>query len=340
MSLRGWIGTVTGGWRRLNRLHDLHQAVTAHLAILPVAGAQLRDASRQVEQAVSRVSGNFERMVECAKAGANQASELMGATGSGSGSSGGVQAMLVTSRKTFEDLLVDIVQDGQVCTRLVNRLDSLESDMHSIVRTLADVDRISFGNTILALNARIEAVHVGERGQGFELIAQELWTQARRSEEITGGIRETIKHLAGEAKAAMAEVSKMACADHQRIAALEQEVTNALNGLEGAHSEMQNSLSSTGGRNATLQGEIAQAIETLQFEDRVNQRIGHIVDALESMHADIAGSLDGNGAGGSSHASVAAGLASTYTMEAERAVHAAILGEAQAAEQLSDVEIF
>jgi len=342
VSARAWIGIVKGGWRRFRRMAELQQAVAAHLPVLPVAGAQLRDASRQAEQAIAQVGGNFERMVECARASVAQASQLMGAGGVGDGPAGGVEAMLATSRKTLEELLVRIVEDGQVCTKLVERMDSLERDMQKIVRTLADVDRISFGNTILALNARIEAVHVGERGQGFELIAQELWTQARRSEEITEGIRGTIRQLAGDAKEAMAEIGSMACADRSRIAALQQEVREALDRFEGAHADMQRSLAEAGERSETLSGEIARAVQTMQFQDRVSQRIEHIVEALESMQAAISQPLDRAAPpGGAAPPSAAASLlANSYTMDAERAVHAAVLGGAPAADSLSEVEIF
>ena len=114
MSVRAWIGIVTGGWGRLKRLVELQEAVEAHLRVLPVAGAQLRDASRQVEQAVAQVGGNFERMVACAREGVNQASQLIGDGGSDGGVAGGMESMLATSRKTLEDLLVRIVADGQV----------------------------------------------------------------------------------------------------------------------------------------------------------------------------------------------------------------------------------
>lgn len=342
MNTPAWLRMLAGGWRRRKGLLVLQDAVQAHLPVLPVVSAQLRDTSRQVEQAVAQVSGNFERMVECAREGVNQASQLIGAGSSGGGTAGGVEAMLATSRQTLDGLLVRIVQDGQVCTKLVERMDSLERDMQTIVRSLADVDRISFGNTILALNARIEAVHVGERGQGFELIAQELWTQARRSEEITEGIRGTIRQLAADAKAAMTEIGEMACADHERIAALQQEVRGALDRFETVHTDMQRSLAEAGGRSEALSGEITRAVQAMQFQDRVSQRIGHIVEALESMQAALAGPLGPAQAGDPSPQSAAAGfLSSSYTMDSERSVHAAALGESPAAEeQLSDVEIF
>src|SRR6202044_1157417 len=123
-----------------------------------------------------------------------------------------------------------------------------ERDMDWIVRALADVDKIAFGNTILALNAKIEAAHIGERGAGFEMVAQELWTQARKSQEITEGIRTTILRLAGDAKAAETEIGEMACSDRDRITALQVQVQGALDRLERAHGDMCQSVAQAGGR--------------------------------------------------------------------------------------------
>jgi methyl-accepting chemotaxis protein len=346
VSLKAWIFAL-GGWRRGKRLEELREQVAAHLPLLPVVSAQLRDANRQVEQAVAKVGANFGRMAERAREGANEASRILGGVPESSGGSPvmGIDGLLSSSRATLEDLLSRIVRDGEVCHKLAGRMDSLERHMGHIVKALADVDRISFGNTILALNAKIEAAHMGERGQGFELVAQELWIQSQRSNQITEGIRATIAGLAGDAKSAMAEVGDMACADRDRIRTLERQVQDALGRLERAHQDMQESVAEGSERNEALAGEIAGAVETMQFQDRVSQQIGHIVEALESMRAAVAVPLGGLGgdprdphARGSEAARL---LAGSYTMEAEREVHATALGEQAAGEMaLSDVEIF
>ena len=350
MSLKAWIFAL-GGWRRGKRLEELREQVAAHLPLLPVVSAQLRDANRQVEQAVAKVGANFGRMAERAREGANEASRILGGVPESSGGSPvmGIDGLLSSSRATLEDLLSRIVRDGEVCHKLAGRMDSLERHMGHIVKALADVDRISFGNTILALNAKIEAAHMGERGQGFELVAQELWIQSQRSNQITEGIRATIAGLAGDAKSAMAEVGDMACADRDRIRTLERQVQDALGRLERAHQDMQESVAEGSERNEALAFPASSAgpavLVALQFQDRVSQQIGHIVEALESMRAAVAVPLGGLGgdprdphARGSEAARL---LAGSYTMEAEREVHATALGEQAAGEMaLSDVEIF
>jgi hypothetical protein len=136
VSFRVWLHTLAGGWRRRKRLEDLGEAVTAHFNVLPVASAQLRDTNRQVEQAVAQVGTNFERMVEGAREGANQASRLVGSGGESADGPAGVGGLLSASRTTLEDLLTRIVRDSEVCRKLVERMDALERDMGQVVREI------------------------------------------------------------------------------------------------------------------------------------------------------------------------------------------------------------
>jgi methyl-accepting chemotaxis protein len=349
--LTGWLRGLPVAWQRRWRAQQLQHSVVLHLDVLPVASAQLREVSRQVEQAVSQVGGNFEKMVESARQGVNEASRLVGAAGESRNASLGIGAILSNSRTTLEDLLARIVRDSDVCANLVTQMDSLKTDMGRIVGALADVDRISFGNTILALNAKIEAAHLGEYGQSFELVAEEISFQAARSETITDGIRATIARLAEDVRAALRNIGEMACADHASIFALQHQTRKALDDLEQTHRAMQQSLSESGERNEALAASIVGAVQSLQFQDRVSQQIEHIVGALESMQESMVTSLDGlsGHAGNDISQSVAADrLARSYTTDGERSVHVAVLGgtgsfgEGAPSEQqdLSDIELF
>ncbi len=94
-----WFRILAGGWGRRKRLEELRDVVESHLPILPVVDAQLRDTNQQMEQAVCQVGANFQRMVERAREGVNEASRLVGAEGC---EAGGVGELLSNSRTTLE----------------------------------------------------------------------------------------------------------------------------------------------------------------------------------------------------------------------------------------------
>ena len=340
MSFPAWLR-----WSSRGRLEQLKDAVASHLNVLPVANAQLLDTNRHVERAVAQVGRSFERMAESARQGTNEASRLVGASDKAvAGAAGGVGELLASSRTTLGDLLDRVMRDGEVCRELVERMDAVERDIGQIMRGLAEVDRISFGNTILALNAKIEAAHMGERGQGFEIVAQSLWAQSQQSEQITKQIRTAIQRLATNARDAGSAIGGMASADQARTKALHEQVHGALDRLRQAHDDAQQVVADGEVRNHALTEEIAAAVQAMQFQDRVSQQVTHIVEALEAMQTAIAAPLGPVGAVAAPHAGRTSAmdvLSKSYTMERERTVHAAITGAATTGgKALDDVEIF
>jgi methyl-accepting chemotaxis protein len=326
-------------WRRVRAVLRLGRAVRSQLPVLPVAGAQLRDVDRQVADAVGAISSSFAKMAERAQSVVGEASRVVGGTGA---ESEGVEGLLRHARSVLEELLTHMVGDGEVCTLLLARMDALQQDMAEVTRAIEEVERIALANTILALNARIEAAHLGDLGQGFELVAQELWHQAEGSNAITQSIRDVVKRLSRDAGAAGRSIRTLACADPANLAAVRQSVAGTLAAIETQHGDMKNSLHGVAAQSEELAGEIQNAVVSLQFQDRVSQRIGHLVDALESMHGAISGAMEG--AEDSPDASAVNGgadrLSSAYTMQGERAVHAAALGAASIVEDGGDVELF
>lgn len=340
MTLRGWLHWLTPGWGRRKRLEELREAVAAQRTVLPVARAQLADAGTQIEQAVAAVGANFSNMVREAKQTVSEATRLLGGGHAEAQSGAGVESALSTSRATLEDLLARIVQDGQTCHSLVDRMQRLERDMGAILKSLGDVDQIAFATTILALNAKIEAAHMGDRGQGFEIVAQEMSSQAHRSEAITATIRDTILRLSGDSQAVRSELAALTCADRGNVASLQENVSRAMGVLEQAHGEMKESLSGAAERGESLAREISQAVMMLQFQDRVNQQLVHVAEALESMQAGVAPRLAALG-DGVNDALAETQLAGSYTMASERRVHAAVLGQSEvAASDEGDIELF
>ena len=168
--------------------------------------------------------------------------------------------------------------------------------------------------------------------------------QAGRSQEITEGIRSTVLRLAGDAKAAASEIGEMVCADRKGIGELQENVREALGRLESVHGDMNQCVERARSRNEELASQIGVAVQTMQFQDRLGQRIGHIVEALDEMHGTIDAKLGvlGSEPGARNSQSRAAELLSrSYTMRGERSVHAAVMGETVSGEaELNQVEIF
>ncbi|MRW93642.1 HAMP domain-containing protein [Duganella sp. FT80W] len=83
---------------------------------------------------------------------------------------------------------------GDVVSRVVETMDSINASSAKIVDIIAVIDGIAFQTNILALNAAVEAARAGEQGRGFAVVAGEVRTLAHRSAAAAKEIKELINN--------------------------------------------------------------------------------------------------------------------------------------------------
>lgn len=317
-------------------------AVSGSLAVLPVLRAQIQESLRFVEQSVTRVCGDFTAIAEHSRTVVKSAADLLdGGTAENHTS---VEHAIAAARSAIAKLLDQLERSANLSSRVVSRMEQVEKAVAGIDPLLAEVQKIALSNKLVALNAKIEAVHVGELGSGFEVVADEISRQADRStqlgESIGTGIREMrerVNTAAGDLRGSLAQDRAMS--ERNRA-----EAEAALNLLWSTHERTRESLEAMARENSSLANRISEAVVGLQFQDRVGQRLTHVVEALEKLEQN----LDGAGQTGlvpgrpASHAgsAVLREMQAAYTMHSERAAQARVLGKPEPVPEAGDVELF
>ena len=74
-------------------------------------------------------------------------------------------------------------------------MEELQSQIKAVSEFTGVIDDIADQTNLLALNASIEASRVGEEGEGFAVVANEVKTLAEESKENASEIEETIETL-------------------------------------------------------------------------------------------------------------------------------------------------
>ncbi len=193
---------------------------------------------------------------------------------------------------------------------------SLSSDQASaaagqLSRYMEQVRKISFETRLIALNAIVNAAHLGEEGQTFEVLANELTVLSRQSDkfvEAVEAIISTITELGGELKfdAATAAITGA------------EELTAAVLEAESRYSRFEEDAAQAHSQAEALQGAIEAICSELQFlpafADELNGCLQQLI-ALRDGFAAWQGQVNPQLVGHSGS------LAGRYTMESERVIH-------------------
>ncbi|MFB4248058.1 MULTISPECIES: methyl-accepting chemotaxis protein [Pseudomonas] len=99
-----------------------------------------------------------------------------------------------------QDSIARLASEIDQSVRVINQL---ASDSQSISRVLEVIKSIAEQTNLLALNAAIEAARAGEQGRGFAVVADEVRTLAKRTQQSTEEIEEMIGKLHGGVGAAV-----------------------------------------------------------------------------------------------------------------------------------------
>ena len=271
---------------------------------------QLKQTSEQIEQSVVSVCGNFYAMAERAKATVERSTAFLESESSAHPAKRTFEELIANCSRTLVKTLESNEEAAAVSEQAIGRVMRMDETSTEILKSLSKLEKIAHENRLLAMNARIEAVHAGEQGAGFGVVAVEVATQSDRSRDVTAEVSGYITSLRTEADTIISDLRKMAQREASRLAQSRSEVNGTLEDLRAAHQEMRHILAGVNEQSALLADDIRSAVRQLQFQDRVSQQIAHVMQDLEALKARIGGAKDGE----------QAIKFSDFTMREERAI--------------------
>ncbi|WP_373682515.1 methyl-accepting chemotaxis protein [Pseudomonas sp. ICMP22404] len=109
----------------------------------------------------------------------------------------------LSGRGLVESQQGSIVRLASEIDQSVQVINQLATDSQAISRVLDVIKSIAEQTNLLALNAAIEAARAGEQGRGFAVVADEVRTLAKRTQQSTEEIEAMISRLHGGVDAAV-----------------------------------------------------------------------------------------------------------------------------------------
>ncbi|KFZ38450.1 chemotaxis protein [Shewanella mangrovi] len=185
------ISTVRNNAHSLNlavgQMNSFSQQLTKNVAVGYSEAEQVASAMTEMSSTVQEIAASAIKVTDATKVASQEAKE------------GNLE--VCKTADAISELAVEIETAS-------DSIQQLDSDIHSIVGLLEEINGIAEQTNLLALNAAIEAARAGEMGRGFAVVADEVRNLAQRSQSSTEDIRKMTDRLKQGAQQAVTAIAK------------------------------------------------------------------------------------------------------------------------------------
>ncbi|MEN5304994.1 methyl-accepting chemotaxis protein [Pseudomonas sp. TWI628] len=181
-----------------------------------------REQIEQVATAMNQMSATAQEVARSAALAANGAQQVNLESANG-------RTLVASQQHSIGRLAEEIDQTVLAINRLAD-------DSQAIGQVLEVIRSIAEQTNLLALNAAIEAARAGEQGRGFAVVADEVRTLARRTQDSTAQIAQMIQRLRDgveQAVRAMGSSHQMAAGTVDEARQVQQALGNILGAVGG-----------------------------------------------------------------------------------------------------------
>lgn len=199
------------------------------------------------------------------------------------------------------------------------------------------IQRISKEITLLSLNASIEAARAGEAGRGFSVVAERVRELSDITSQAASDIISRMQTLMQAIAGSSGQLQSSGELDEQLMADANQHIGDVLTGLSQMTHELCGTISQLEQTQNQVQHKLQDAITDFQFQDRVSQRLSHIITALQQLqqiqdveHTQQLAEIQ----------QIGVSLFQSYTMQDERDLHRAAMPATQLQHSQQDITFF
>jgi methyl-accepting chemotaxis protein len=262
--------------------------------------------------------------------------------------SGEQQDQAEHNRRMIELISTQLQQQNGMLSRHCENVQSVSEKVDALTPLVGEIAKIARFTRLVAINATIEAAHVGEKGRGFDVVAAEVKRLAAEIAVVADDLPLRIGAAAGNLRAELESI-RTAVVDQDSVAEM-QNAAASLQAMERQSVEkgqvVVKLLEAVQANSQEVVTRLSEAQGLVQFQDIVRQRVEHVESGLQELGDYIRGLRQDDDDPGfprgprptlKDRLDVHFGH---YVMATERLVHAQETGETVSDDEGARIELF
>jgi len=235
--------------------------------------------------------------------------------------SGGLLGLLSESQQQLSEITQLLQTSMEQKLVLVNAIVELKSSAKELKEMADVVSLIARETNMVAINAAIEAAHVGEKGRGFAVVADAVRRLSANAAKTGKQMSERVHSVTSAIDSTALLSKEFEEKDTALVQHTEQTIAEVVDKFGAAAKDIMESSAQLRSEGQYVSGEISNVLVSLQFQDRVTQMLSHVQNDLNKLNDVVV-------SGGSLVEGTAwlEELAATYTMQEEHQIQAGLTG--------------
>ncbi|PJI48854.1 MAG: methyl-accepting chemotaxis protein [Pseudomonas sp.] len=274
----------------VSKIHDLIEQVGRTVSEVERQTVRVESVSAESNQAVAGQRNQIEQVATAMNQMAATAQEVARSAAVAVGSAHNVNQETASGRALVESQVGSIQRLAGEIDESVAVINQLAADSASISRVLDVIKGVAEQTNLLALNAAIEAARAGEQGRGFAVVADEVRTLAKRTQQSTEEIEQMIARLqngVGAAVKAMGSSHQTADGTVSQSAQVQQALENILQAV-GAIVDQNQQIAAAAEQQTAVAHDIDQNIVEI---NQAGERTSEGASETERASRELAGQV-------------------------------------------------
>ena len=260
-----------------------------HNQSLPILHHQLSDVSTDIEDAIDRIIEGFMGIANRASQQAGHINETARHTNTISfgDENLNMESFVESVHEKLEHLIQNIVWIVESMMKVTYEIEEVKGRSSHIFDFMQQIEFIAKQTQLLALNAAIEAARAGEHGRGFMVVAEEVQKLANQSSQFNDSIRDEMTSILEGLSTAYDSVQEVVKKDMTPLLSHKNDIENLVRTMLKQKESISTMLVQAGQDSQDMSTNIFTLVQDFQFQDRVKQRMEHVVQVLGDIESEM-----------------------------------------------------